>query len=705
MKILVTGGAGFIGSNFIRYILKKYNNYRVVNLDILSYCGNLDNLRDIERNPRYKFIKGDICDSLLVNKIFQIEKPDFVVNFAAATHVDRSILEPEIFTKTNILGTHILLETARKYRIKRFEQISCYDENTRALTVDGLKKFNDLKKGDIVLSINPKTGNVEEKEIEKIIVQDYEGEMIHFKNNRVDLLITPNHRIYYQKRFGKSDKIYFDEAKNIFNKTGLMLPKAINWKGIDKKFIAAKGIGMINTRDLFYLSGLFIGDGFTAYQEKEIETKSGLKRKDFLEKARDEFGRFSKIKKKSNYKTISKSYRIFFDIPEGDKARQKLENTLRKLKIRFSRQKGKSGEHIYFSSRPWLDYFNQFGDGVKNKHIPQWMLKYDKKYLQYLFEGLIDSDGFKRKLDFQYTTIADKLLSSIVELGYKLGYRIVFKKRRNKSYFNGRKIEGSVYYIYFSNQSSKSIGKENAKKEYYKGEIWCVKVKDNKNLIVERNGKFDFCGNTDEVYGTIKEGKFKETNSLLPNSPYAASKAGADLLVRAYYKTFGLPVLITRSSNNFGHYQYPEKLIPLFITNLLENKKIPLYGKGLNIRDWIYVLDNCSGIDTVLHKGKIGEIYNIGGSNEKTNLEITKIILKELNKDESCIKYVKDRPGHDFRYAVDTGKIQRLGWKSQYKFAEALKDTIKWYQNNRWWWEKIKSGEYLKYYKKQYKRC
>ena len=331
-KIFITGGAGFIGSNFIHYILKKYSRYQVINLDALTYAGNLNNLKDIEKESRYKFIKGDICDKKLVDRIFKEEKPDFVVNFAAETHVDRSILEPEVFTRTNILGTQILLEAAKKYGVEKFEYIS-----------------------------------------------------------------------------------------------------------------------------------------------------------------------------------------------------------------------------------------------------------------------------------------------------------------------------------------------------------------------------------TDEVYGSIKKEKFKETDILLPNSPYSASKAGADLLARAYYKTFGLPVLITRSSNNFGPYQYPEKLIPFFITNLLENKKVPLYGDGLNVRDWIYVLDNCEAIDLVLHRGKEGEIYNIGGGNEKTNLEITKLILEELEKDESYIEYVKDRPGHDFRYAVDIGKIRHLGWKSKYKFAEALKETIKWYQNNRWWWEKIKSGEYLKYYKKQYK--
>ncbi len=318
MKLLITGGAGFIGSNFIHYTLKHHKKDEVVNFDKLTYCGNLENLRDIETDPRYKFIKGDICDAKLVEKVFQKEKPDFILNFAAETHVDRSIKNPKNFTQKNILGTHTLLEASRKYNIKKFLQIS-----------------------------------------------------------------------------------------------------------------------------------------------------------------------------------------------------------------------------------------------------------------------------------------------------------------------------------------------------------------------------------TDEVYGSIKKGKFKEIDSLLPNSPYAASKAGADLLVRSYYKTFNLPILITRSSNNFGPYQYPEKLIPLFITNILQGKKVPLYGTGLNVRDWIYVLDNCAGIDIVLRKGKIGEIYNIGGGNEKTNLEIARIILKELGKDESWIEYVKDRPGHDFRYALDTRKIMKLGWRPKYSFEKAIKETINWYKMHQEWWKKL----------------
>ena len=331
-KILITGGAGFIGSNFIHYILNKYKNYQIINLDKLTYCGNLENLKDIEKNPRYHFIKGDICDKILVENIFRKQKPDFIVNFAAETHVDRSILEPEAFIKTDILGTHVLLQMAEKYGIKKFLQIS-----------------------------------------------------------------------------------------------------------------------------------------------------------------------------------------------------------------------------------------------------------------------------------------------------------------------------------------------------------------------------------TDECYGSIKKGKFTEKSPLSPNSPYAASKTGADLLVQAYYKTFNLPVLITRSSNNFGPYQYPEKLIPLFITNLLEGEKIPLYGAGKNIRDWIYVLDNCAGIDLILHKGKIGKIYNIGGGNELTNITITNLILKYLNKDKSFIKRVADRPGHDFRYALDSQKIGKLGWRPKYNFNQAIEKTINWYKNNPEWWKKLKNKDFKEYYKKQYK--
>lgn len=188
---------------------------------------------------------------------------------------------------------------------------------------------------------------------------------------------------------------------------------------------------------------------------------------------------------------------------------------------------------------------------------------------------------------------------------------------------------------------------------------------------------------TDEVYGSIEDGSFTEESNIDPSSPYSASKAGGDVLVRAYFKTYDLPVLITRSSNNYGPYQYPEKLIPLFILNAIQDKPLPVYGKGLNVRDWIYVLDNCSGIDTVLNKGKYGEVYNIGVGNEKTNIEITRMILDLLGKPESLITYVEDRLGHDLRYSLDSTKTRKLGWKPEWSFEDGLKKTVEWYKDNR----------------------
>jgi dTDP-glucose 4,6-dehydratase len=209
---------------------------------------------------------------------------------------------------------------------------------------------------------------------------------------------------------------------------------------------------------------------------------------------------------------------------------------------------------------------------------------------------------------------------------------------------------------------------------------------------------------TDEVYGTLgPSGRFTEQTPLAPNSPYSASKAGADLLCRAYFETFKLPILTTRCSNNYGPYQFPEKLIPLMITNALENKKLPIYGDGKQIRDWLHVKDHCLAIDTVLHKGRAGEVYNIGGNNEWQNIDVVKLILKELGRPESLMETVKDRLGHDRRYAIDSSKIQKeLGWKPEHTFEKGLKETINWYLDNKEWWTKIKTGEYLKYYEKQY---
>lgn len=210
---------------------------------------------------------------------------------------------------------------------------------------------------------------------------------------------------------------------------------------------------------------------------------------------------------------------------------------------------------------------------------------------------------------------------------------------------------------------------------------------------------------TDEVYGSIEKGSFRESSPLKPNSPYSASKASGDLLVRAYHKTYGLPTIITRSSNNFGPYQYPEKLIPLFITNAMEDQSLPLYGDGKNVRDWLYVLDNCEAIDVILREGKDGEVYNIGGGNEMQNIEITELILQLLTKPKSLIRPVQDRLGHDRRYSVSIDKIKKLGWKPKHNFREAIEETIQWYVNNENWWRRIKEKQesFKKFYQEYYK--
>jgi dTDP-glucose 4,6-dehydratase len=229
------------------------------------------------------------------------------------------------------------------------------------------------------------------------------------------------------------------------------------------------------------------------------------------------------------------------------------------------------------------------------------------------------------------------------------------------------------------------------------------------NVLLEAARRFEvekfLQVSTDEVYGSLgPDGLFTETTPLSPNSPYSSSKASADMMALSFYHTFGMPVVVTRCSNNYGPLQFPEKLIPLMILNCMNSKKLPVYGDGLNVRDWIYVIDHNKAIDLVLEKGRVGEVYNIGASQEMKNIDIVKLILKNLGKTEEMIEYVKDRPGHDRRYAIDSTKIRtELGWKPCFNFDEAIVQTIEWYKSNKNWWERIISGEYQKYYEMQYR--
>lgn len=672
-KILVTGGCGFMGSAFIRRMSKKTS---VTNIDKLTYAGNLKNTKGFD----HKFVKGDIANKSLVEKA--AKDADVIINYAAETHVDRSIKNAESFVKSNVLGTFVLLEAARKYDA-RFIQISCYDEQTRALTTEGLKTYNELKKGDNVFSLNPKTQEIEIKPIEKVIIQAYNGKLVCFKNKRIDLLVTPNHKMFIHG--ANKNTVLIEPAETAAKRSIFFMPEG-HWKGIDDEYFHVDGHGKVRTSDLLYILGIFIGDGFTAYQEKVTETKTGLERNEYLKKAKDvKTGKFVKMEKSGDHKSVNHSYRIFFDIPEKDKCRKSVETALSNLGIKYNKHKGKAGEHLYFTSKAFMEFFNQCGKGAHNKHIPHWALEYSPRLLVHLFNGLMNSDGNKRKI---YFTVSKKLTYQVAELCVKLNLKPTVRKRHTISFLNGRKIEGNSYYV-FASKTKKSISRHRNVTVDYDGIIWCLKIKDNKNFLVERNGKFDFCGNTDEVYGSAESGKFSEFSPLKPNSPYAASKTSADLFVRSYIKTYELDAVVVRSCNVFGPYQFPEKFIPLSITNLLHGKKIPVYGDGKNVREWIFVNDHASAIDFVLNSKTHEETLNIGTGFEKRNIEIARLIVNTLGMTEDMIEFVADRKGHDYRYAMDWKLLSRLGWRPEHKFDDALQRTVNWYKENEKWWKPL----------------
>jgi dTDP-D-glucose 4,6-dehydratase len=696
--LIVTGGAGFIGSNFVRYMLGKYPEYRIIVLDALTYAGNRANLADVWRNPNFTFIQGDINDAALVDNLAQ--NADAIVNFAAESHNDRAIVDPQAAVRANFNGVFVLLEAARRHKHERFHQVSCYDEQTRALTRDGLKHYRDIAPGDRVLSLNPDTGLIEEKEVEKIIVQDYEGAMVRFQSSRISLRVTPNHRMLFTTP-SQPGRIRIESAEELSRRAVADVPRG-SWRGVQADTIEVAGVGRVHAASLFYLAGMFIGDGFLATQTSLRPNKTGLPRAEYLKRCRGANGRFLNPGRIGDRETTATTcHRIFFDVPEGDKGRARLEATLDRLGIPWSAHRGKAGEHIYFSSRPWTEFFAQFGSGATNKHIPSWMLAHEVPLLRALFDGLIDSDGHYRPGGNlpSFSTSSERLVAGVVELGFKLGWLPRFTQRSPEACTTlagtGRVTRPTLpaYQVFFRREDV-GIGRAAASAEHYSGKIWCLRVRDNKNFIVERGGTLLFCGNTDETYGTT-DGIFREGDPLEPNQPYSAAKAGGELMVRAYHQTFGLPTIVTRGSNTFGPYHYPEKIIPLFITNLLDDVPVPVYGDGMQVRDWMYVLDHCKGVDIALHHGTPGEVYNVGGENDRPNLEIVHLLLRFLGKPESLIRHVQDRPGHDRRYSLDCSKMAGLGYRPETeRFEERLRETVEWYKANEPWWRAIKEKQH-----------
>lgn len=694
-KILITGTCGFIFSNFVRKLIYLSNKdpekypYTVVSIDKV----NTNMANSIYWNKSHTFHIADITDSHIIDTIFQFEKPDIVIHGAAESAVDDSLSNPNVFITSNVLGTQVIINACLKYDVQKMMYISCFDEQTKALTKNGLKSFSELKIGDLVLSINPKTKKIEEKEIENIIVQDYNGDMCNFKSSRVDLCTTPNHRFLYENTKNELNWTTAEQMNALIDKKYLPIGKISNTN--HNSIINIPDLGDVDSNSLFYLCGAFLGDGFTSYQEKNILNKSKFTKEDFLKKCRDKSGKFiSKINTiNPTDKSICKSYRIFFDVPENDKCRKKLEEALTKLDIKYHAEKNKSGEHIYFTSKKWMNFFNTFGSYSYNKFIPDWMFNFSLENLTNLWLGLHDSDGhgfnLKNKTP-KICTVSKKMAEQIAYIGEMIGYHTNINiQKYYKNYLNGRLINKNhdCFVISFSNKRSPIFPQYY--KTNYNGKIWCLKVKDNKNFLIERNGKIAFSGNTDEVYGQLEnesDPSWTESSPLNPRNPYAASKAAGELLVKAAHESHGLIYNITRTSNNYGPRQTPNKLIPKVIKCIINNEKIPVFGEGKQIRDWTHVFDNCSAIINILKNGNSNEIYNISANQEFSNIEVIQNICNVIGSGYNLIEHIEDpRKGHDFRYSIDSSKTKSLGWKPQYRFKDGIVDTIKWFYDNKWY--------------------
>lgn len=642
--ILITGAAGFVGSHMVEHFLKNTDD-KIIGVDALTYAGTWNRLRDIDleipnkdkgvypdghvtlypdeivsayEHPRFTSMVYDFRQPAEPNLIRELSEVTHIIHMGAESHVDNSIKDPLKFTVTNVDGTVNMLNLARELpNLELFTYFSCYDEKTRALTKEGLKSFDEITENDLVYSIDQETGELEETKIEKVIIQDYEGKMIQFGGKRHNLLVTPNHRMYYETTTGVRK---WEEASEMFKKTGLKQQSG-KWRG---KHFNVFELGRKHqlpcqldtpekTKAFMYVCGFFCGDGFTAYQEK---TYTSTKHKSRCTKT----GQFRWVEGES-YDVTSKSWRIWFDVPEQDPARVVLENALKILGISFTRQKNKSGEHVYFTSEKWLKFFDStFGKNAHTKKIPSWLKEQTPLLLQHLFDGLIDSDGHRRPDGVNtFSTVSRSLAESIVEIGFKLGFHPRFSLNYNKeNLFENRLIKGGWSYQVWFGKSTPRYYPKNNKTTPYQGKIWCLKLEKNKNFIVEREGVFTVSGNTDEVFGpapmellslpqgespgkgwkmtldatkgnayTYKGGLneyysdwvfkgYSEDDKHDPKNPYAASKSAAEMMVVAFANTYGLPSIITRQMNIFGERQHPEKFIPICIRKAF-------YGGDINI--------------------------------------------------------------------------------------------------------------------------
>lgn len=845
-NIMVTGGAGFIGSNFVLYMLDKYPDYNIVVYDKLTYAGNLDNLLAVSDEPRYRFVKGDICDGPTVEETIKKYDIDTIVNFAAETHVDRSILNPDAFIQTGVYGTYVLLEAARKLGLERYHQISSVTGDTPILVQDiqtaeiALRPIEWLDGKDIagyrVLTMTDEY-KVAFRQMRHFIKHPADDVYEIRYNGGGTVRATASHSIFVfdagkvvtkatsDLKVGDLLVTFVGEAEfarepHVFDLKKLLADygyEGIDWalgkQGTVLQALAGSPMrygelktavnDTISTSHSFRVAEQLAADGFLTKTEHGIYSVTSSSLAHAVETA--EARRWQLVRRKLHIPhdeievtpTLMEVFGLY--LAEGHASHTPAEMAQNNRMVTFTigrHEEEKVGlladcaENI-FGIKPYVQYrdssiqisyssywvhaiFSQFGATAYTKQLPAWIWTQPSAFIQAFFKGYEGDAAIKEDGRRIYTTVNQLLAENLVwlarlnNINCLLSTRMVqqienqvppnMTQTRQRKFYdlqvtaehyraeNGRWrtpmarcLPTETFVKPFNQRQNKGVtvgykqlvGKEKAAEfvatfpdapahvqNLLQSPIGVAKIKEIKRLegevmvydvAVPANERF-FGGdvpillhNTDEVYGHIPEGQSSvEGDKVDPRSPYSASKAGADLMVNAYHITYGLPVTITRGSNNIGPFQYPEKVVPLFATNAIDGKPLPVYGDGRQMREYQYVVDHCEAIDLVLHKGTLGDIYNVGTGVEMENMTMVEVLLDTLGKSRDLIRHVADRPGHDRRYSLNIGKIRALGWQPRHTPAEAVAKTAVWYRDNEWWWRKVRNRDFDAYYEQQY---
>ncbi|HLB45846.1 MAG TPA: GDP-mannose 4,6-dehydratase [Anaerolineales bacterium] len=710
-NLLVTGGAGFIGSNFVHHMLGKYADYRIVVFDKLTYAGRLENLKPAEGNPRFDFVRGDICDADAVESAVRQFDIDTIVNFAAESVVANTLIPVHYGHGIKLVTIEDLFATYAKKR----------GVTTNRNSVEIVEPKLPL------FALSFCNGMGQWRRITHITRHRYTNKVVTLRQKWGSITVTPNHSVYNadaqlikaktnpellairkinvdRSRHRDYLKIHLPAVKSV---GGLLFAPTARGGGRPREVYVRQTLKGKALLALMRFLGAYVAEGNALFNKANGSWQVCIANCDleFLKQIQTDAGLFT--------------------------------NALSSITLRK-----KPGAHqLVFSSHIiYLLVTTLCGERAHAKQVPDPLYTLLDKHKFAFLDDYLRGDGniqqYKSVETRRLTTTSPKLASgiglllSLMGLDYCLSYRDFERHEtwspaysiaivsnydsRVECKYSESEYDDFVYDLTVegSHNFAAGIGNIVVHNTHVDRSILAsdAVVKTNVNgthVLLEAAREFKLERfhqiSTDEVYGQVPApNRSREGDPLEPRSPYSASKAGAEHLVYAYFVTYDLPVTTTRGSNNIGPYHYPEKAVPLFTTNAIDNQPLPIYGDGMQQRDYQYVLDHCEAIDLILRKGQLGEIYNVGTGVETHNIDMARKILDILGKPHSLITHVTDRAGHDRRYALDINKLRGLGWKPSHNFDQALELTVRWFVENEWWWRPIKTGEYMEYYRKQY---